>query len=235
MLRTITENISLEKDIDFDKLAKLTPGFVAADLTALLSEASHFATDRILTESKIDDGDVIETSDMIIDKTGDRGIAQQLRNALENNQIDVNSMDKAPVELSTPLATKVLAPLSPQILANATISMADFNNALQTIQPSSLREGFATVPDVTWADIGALTNVRQTLKESILWPIQYREKFASVGEKRHVFLLLLFLLCLFPLFTICITQSVVQLEYCFMDLQDVVKRYLPKRLQTNLV
>ena len=36
------------------------------------------------------------------------------------------------------------------------------------VQPSAKREGFATVPDVTWDDIGALDDVREELKMSIL-------------------------------------------------------------------
>jgi SpoVK/Ycf46/Vps4 family AAA+-type ATPase len=40
--------------------------------------------------------------------------------------------------------------------------------AITRVQPSSKREGFATVPDVSWDDIGALQNVRDELKTAIL-------------------------------------------------------------------
>ena len=36
------------------------------------------------------------------------------------------------------------------------------------LQPSSLREGFITVPNVTWADVGALSDVREELNAEIL-------------------------------------------------------------------
>lgn len=49
-----------------------------------------------------------------------------------------------------------------------TITMNDFKNATKYIQPSSMREGFATVPDVQWSDVGALSNVRHELMWSIL-------------------------------------------------------------------
>ena len=39
---------------------------------------------------------------------------------------------------------------------------------MRRVQPSSKREGFATVPDVSWDDIGALQNVRDELKTAIL-------------------------------------------------------------------
>lgn len=36
------------------------------------------------------------------------------------------------------------------------------------MQPSAKREGFATIPDVTWDDIGALHAVREDLQLAIL-------------------------------------------------------------------
>ena len=38
--------------------------------------------------------------------------------------------------------------------------MADFEAAMARVQPSLRREGFATTPDVTWADVGALVEAR---------------------------------------------------------------------------
>ena len=52
------------------------------------------------------------------------------------------------------------------------INQCDFDTAIQRVQPSSKREGFATVPDVSWDDIGALQNVRDELKTAIL--VSYR-------------------------------------------------------------
>ena len=40
---------------------------------------------------------------------------------------------------------------------------AHFQAALKVVQPSAKREGFATVPGVSWADVGALTNIRKTI------------------------------------------------------------------------
>lgn len=48
------------------------------------------------------------------------------------------------------------------------VCMSDFERALENVQPSAKREGFATVPDVSWKDIGALSDVRQELEWSIL-------------------------------------------------------------------
>ena len=52
------------------------------------------------------------------------------------------------------------------------ISMDDFLEAIKYIQPSAKREGFATVPDVTWDDVGALHDIREELTISILAPVK---------------------------------------------------------------
>ena len=48
------------------------------------------------------------------------------------------------------------------------IELNDFIVALAEVQPSAKREGFVTVPNVTWADIGALEDVREELIMAIL-------------------------------------------------------------------
>lgn len=59
-------------------------------------------------------------------------------------------------------------PLSDQQLEELHVELDDFKQALKSVQPSSKREGFATVPDVTWEDIGSLGNIREELQMSIL-------------------------------------------------------------------
>ena len=44
----------------------------------------------------------------------------------------------------------------------------NFQEAISNVQPSAKREGFATIPDVTWADVGALQSVREELQLAIL-------------------------------------------------------------------
>lgn len=46
--------------------------------------------------------------------------------------------------------------------------MDDFRESLARVQPSAKREGFATVPDVTWDDVGALQDIREELTMAIL-------------------------------------------------------------------
>ena len=72
-------------------------------------------------------------------------------------------------------------PLTEVQLAPLCITSPDFTLALKQVQPSSKREGFATVPDVTWSDIGALHSTREELHMAIVQPIKRPELFNAVG------------------------------------------------------
>ena len=59
--------------------------------------------------------------------------------------------------------------------------MADFEQGLSKVQPSAQREGFATVPDVTWADVGAMHDLRTELHLAVISPIRNPERFSALG------------------------------------------------------
>ncbi|KAJ3660400.1 hypothetical protein Zmor_004850 [Zophobas morio] len=71
--------------------------------------------------------------------------------------------------------------LTSEELASLCITMDDFKQALKCVQPSAKREGFATVPDVSWDDVGSLTAVREELQMAILAPIRHMEHFKELG------------------------------------------------------
>lgn len=74
-------------------------------------------------------------------------------------------------------------PLSESELEKLTITRQDFLDALKQVQPSAKREGFITVPDVTWDDIGSLQDIRKELKLSILAPVKYPHLMEALGLK----------------------------------------------------
>lgn len=74
-------------------------------------------------------------------------------------------------------------PLSDAELERLIITRQDFLDALKNVQPSAKREGFITVPDVTWEDIGSLQDIRKELKLSILAPVKYPELMERLGLK----------------------------------------------------
>ncbi len=70
-----------------------------------------------------------------------------------------------------------------ETLLNLTVTMDDFLDGLKEVEPSALREVFVEVPDVKWGDIGGLDEIKQTLKESIEWPLKHAALFKHIGSK----------------------------------------------------
>ncbi|CAH0546525.1 unnamed protein product [Brassicogethes aeneus] len=72
-------------------------------------------------------------------------------------------------------------PITDAQLQSLSVTMDDFAAALKCVQPSAKREGFATVPDTTWADVGSLSDVREELQMAILAPVRHAEQFERLG------------------------------------------------------
>ncbi|MFX1497173.1 MAG: AAA family ATPase [Promethearchaeota archaeon] len=64
-------------------------------------------------------------------------------------------------------------PIPEEILSKLKIKMYHFIEALNSIEPSALREVLITQPTETWDDIGGLEDVKQQLREVIEWPLKY--------------------------------------------------------------
>jgi len=169
-------------------------------LAALTGSAGIIAVKRIFQE--IADGKLqlpptpppLPADVMILDESNGVVAASDPVNpdvAIEVDSILVgeNAAKSPPVPALETLLTSSIAqflkahpsPLTPEQLEPLHITYADFLTALPTIQPSSKREGFATIPDVSWSDIGALEGIREELYMTIVQPILRPELFKSVG------------------------------------------------------
>jgi len=144
ILSKMVSGIRLSGDLDVAVLASQTPGFVGADLQALVQEASLHAVSRCFSSL---------------------GAGQDAR----RESGDANGDDARP----RPFTAEELAPLA--------VDMSDFQAALPKVQPSALREGFATIPEVSWEDVGALDGVRTDLEAAICEPIRKAALFKQLG------------------------------------------------------
>lgn len=61
------------------------------------------------------------------------------------------------------------------------IEVEDFKKASKLVKPSAQREGFSTVPNTTWQDVGALDYVRAELRMAIVEPILNPLRFKAIG------------------------------------------------------
>jgi transitional endoplasmic reticulum ATPase len=137
ILHIHSRDAALANDVDLQRLAQLTPGFVGADLEALCREAAMIALRRVLPQIDYQRGYI-------------------------------------------PYET----------LVNLNITMADFQAALREIEPSTTREVYVEVSDTSWDDIGGLEYVKNTLTESVEWPLRYPEIYenAKVEPPRGIIL-----------------------------------------------
>lgn len=157
ILRTLTRKMQLADDLDFSTLAKRTAGFVGADLNDLVSTAGAAAIKRYLELLKSHTGEEMDIEDVTEQEVTEK--VKEIRRLIKHAK-------EAPIGQES----------NPVLVSNA-----DFFTALPKIQPSSKREGFATIPDTTWADIGALGGIRDELVTAVVDPIKNPEIYAKVG------------------------------------------------------
>ncbi|TFG07741.1 MAG: AAA family ATPase [Promethearchaeota archaeon] len=74
-------------------------------------------------------------------------------------------------------------PIPPEILNNLQINMKHFNFALNSIEPSALREVLIIQPTETWDDVGGLEDAKQQLREIIEWPLKYPELYKHLNSR----------------------------------------------------
>jgi transitional endoplasmic reticulum ATPase len=115
-LTVFTRGMPLADDVRLDDVSGRTPGFVAADLSALTREA---------------------------------GVRAALRH-------------KSTAD-------------SPRV------TMADFDGALEVVRPTSMADSSLELAKLTLDDVGDMVEVKQTLTESVLWPLSYPDAFARLG------------------------------------------------------
>ncbi|KAI5956298.1 RIX7 [Candida jiufengensis] len=179
ILRAMTKKIKLENGINFNykELSKLTPGYVGADLKSLVTAAGVSAIKRIFEAMSEKQVELIQSSVDLMEIDSKDG---KLTDGLLSRRFEGKSDEE---KLST--IQKFLQgnpnPLKKSQLENLCITYQDFVNALPTVQPTAKREGFATVPDVTWQNVGALTKIRTELHMCIVQPIKKPELYLKVG------------------------------------------------------
>lgn len=143
ILSVLTQNLKLEGDFDLVKISRSTPGFVGADLAALVNKAGNLAMKRIIDGRKLQLS--IETTD------------------IEQNE---DWWRKA---------------WTPEEMEKLSITMSDFEVAAKLVQPSSRREGFSSIPNVKWEDVGGLDLLRREFDRYIVRRIKYPDEYEEYG------------------------------------------------------
>ncbi|KAG5541269.1 hypothetical protein RHGRI_021195 [Rhododendron griersonianum] len=143
ILSVLTRDLRVEGAFDLVKLARSTPGFVGADLTALANKAGNLAMKRIIDRRK---------SDLSVEPTDGEHTEDWWK-----------------------------LPWLPEEIEKLNITMADFEEAAKLVQPSLRREGFSSIPNVKWEDVGGLHLLRQEFDRYIVRRIKYPEDYEGFG------------------------------------------------------
>ena len=173
ILRALTRQTNTAADVDFELLAKRTPGFVGADLNDLVSTAGAAAIKRYLAILKANS----EAS------STDLGMG----NVHGDEMANVGSVEPEPIPAVVTSLRKLIRYMRETSYSTASepntieISQDDFIASLPLVQPSALREGFATIPTTTFNDIGALRQHRTELLSTVIQPILDPSLYARVG------------------------------------------------------
>ncbi|PIN24447.1 Nuclear AAA ATPase (VCP subfamily) [Handroanthus impetiginosus] len=72
-------------------------------------------------------------------------------------------------------------PWSQEDMEKLSITMADFEEATKMVQPSSRRQGFSSIPNVKWDDVGGLHFLRQEFDRYIVRRIKFPEVYEDFG------------------------------------------------------
>lgn len=200
--------LRLSGDFDYTFLAKSTPGYVGADLSALTGAAGVIAVKRIFEQMGVEAPvasagtagalSLLEGEQMMVDDdltvpptpAAEEPSAPTTPAAVASDAAKDLAVSTAPFATLPPsLASLPIASflqnhpsaLTADQLVHLSLTNDDFTAALAIVQPSSQREGFTTVPDVTWDDLGALQTIREEMRMSIVRPIRRPEVFAMLG------------------------------------------------------
>ena len=212
ILRSLTKDWTLGNDVDFAMLAMRTPGCVGADLRDLVNTTVNVAINRYLdtieavasqedskTESNGTKSNAMEIDQSPALRCPPGAVSQQPDRSLDTT---VSHYTVHPDLLSsyqilnylrhhkTTESNSGVPPNLPDLATTSLITSIDFLTALPQIQPSALREGFATTPSTTFADIGALTSHITTLRNTLIRPILQPSLYNSLNLRSTAGILL---------------------------------------------
>jgi transitional endoplasmic reticulum ATPase len=71
--------------------------------------------------------------------------------------------------------------IPPEILEKMEVNLDDFMDAYREVTPTAMREVYIEIPTVRWDAVGGLDEVKQSLKESVEWPINQPQIFTDMG------------------------------------------------------
>ncbi|MFC4359895.1 AAA family ATPase [Halobium salinum] len=159
-----TRNMPLADDVDLDRVADRTYGFVGADLESLAKEAAMTALRRLRRGSGPEKPRSVGVGD------GDRGEDEDEGDGADGESADAHGEGDDDTRSATGIAIDDLQ-----------VTRSDFDAAMASVEPSAMREYVAEQPSTTYADVGGLDEAKATLQRSVTWPLTYGPLFDAAN------------------------------------------------------
>ncbi|KAH7647753.1 hypothetical protein FG379_003317 [Cryptosporidium bovis] len=183
MLEVLCRNISIDHSIDFGIISRMTPGFVGADLKTLINESALIRVNKVYNEINVVDIKKVRKLDDSIVPQGleNNEDIESVSFSTECSNINENNISMTDFE-GICVNHQEHKKFSSQIDNNDYIvTQDDILEALNKVTPSSRREGFTTIPDISWDDVGALNDLRADLELRIISPIKNSHIYDKLG------------------------------------------------------
>ncbi|KAF8823003.1 putative transitional endoplasmic reticulum ATPase [Cardiosporidium cionae] len=203
IILAMCKKVRLSENVNFDALAKLTPGFVGADLYAVTVEASLACIARVITTLPVEEVSIerwkiqaeMREQDILFFRCPLRlflffltflRLSQSffrffLSFLSISQRISLSLTSSHYLSLYFSFFSQIQKPYSEAQLSQLFVEHRDFEKAVKRVQPSAKREGFSTIPDVCWEDVGALSFLRKELVERIVLPIKECSLYKYLG------------------------------------------------------
>lgn len=190
ILRAMTRGISVSDDVDYGALARLTPGYVGADLAKAVEIA---VTEAVKSKFRIRlDRTAAEAGHAgpMTPRESWKAAVAIPANDLSSQSCTATTLSQQEKERQTQQEPGQGTDQQAQAAGGdggsdmrTCVTFDNLKRAVAKVQPAAKREGFSTVPNTTWAEVGALQAVRKKLEFAIVRPIEQPERFAALGIK----------------------------------------------------
>ncbi|XP_047317561.1 cell division control protein 48 homolog C-like [Impatiens glandulifera] len=167
ILTVLSRKLRLGGSFDLLKIARSTAGFVGADLEQLAKKAAFLALMKLRDRKKA------ECQKEPVDD-----------DCIEKEPADSDCTEKEPADDDQ----NKYFPFHPKDMETFYITMTDFEEAAKMVQPSTKREGFSTIPNVKWEDVGGMESIRKDFLD-IVNQIKYPDHYKRFNLNEKGFLL----------------------------------------------
>jgi len=173
ILSVLLRDVLLAPDCDIRAIARRAAGYLPADLVTLKKEAAIAAVNRLV--SQLGARDTLSLANV-----GQLSL-DSVASPMSTNADDAAVEQEPPTTPSALITAPQVSASVPQLVTPETagVSLADFGIALKLTLPAALKKGHLAVPEITWKEVGALSEARRQLSVSVVERIRHPDVYSK--------------------------------------------------------